>query len=344
MKISTSIAVTAFVLSLSSFIADTALAQGCTQMRKIKIGISVTPPNVVHTPPFVAKELGLFAKHCIDAELLMFEGGLSQTMRVAITRGEAMGNMDPVAVANGLEGKQVWVMAARLPQAYVVAPEITTAADLKGKRLNAAGGGVGGFNWRMGRELLKSAGLTVDDAQFISTTLQARVPSLLNGQTHGVALHPEDILLATKENPKVHVLSPLSEVLPNLTFNTYGAADVMIKKERDVVRDATAAMIEASRALYREKDKVIPAIMKATERSKDDVEYAWSYLTKNCIWSVNTGFNIDRLNWTLNYYKENGDIQEQGKNAKASDMIDQKLADDAVAKAGGPVTIGQCKD
>jgi NitT/TauT family transport system substrate-binding protein len=344
MKLSTSVVVTAFVLSLSSFIAETAFAQSCPQMRKIKIGISVTPPNVVHTPPFVARDLGLFAKHCVDAELLQFEGGLSQTMRVAITKGEAMGNMDPVAVANGLEGKQVWVMAARVPQAYVVGPDIKTAADLKGKRLNAAGGGVGGFNWRMGREVLKGAGLTVDDAQFIATTLQARVPSLLNGQTHGVALHPEDILLATKENPKVHVLAPLSEVLPNLTFNTYGAADVMIQKDRDLVRDATAAMIEASRMIYREKDKALPAIMKATERSKEDVEYAWNYLTKNCIWSVNTGFNIDRLNWTLNYYKENGDIQEQGKNAKAEDMIDMKLANDALAKAGGATTIGQCKD
>jgi len=39
-----------------------------------------------------------------------------------------------------------------MPQAYVVAPEIKTAADLKGKRLSAAGGGVGSFNWIMGRE------------------------------------------------------------------------------------------------------------------------------------------------------------------------------------------------
>ena len=36
---------------------------------------------------------------------------------------------------------------------------ITKAAELKGKRLSATGGGVGGFNWRMGREVLKSAGL-----------------------------------------------------------------------------------------------------------------------------------------------------------------------------------------
>ena len=41
-----------------------ASAQQCTTMRKINIGVSVAPPNVVHTSPYVAKELGYFAKRC----------------------------------------------------------------------------------------------------------------------------------------------------------------------------------------------------------------------------------------------------------------------------------------
>ena len=44
-------------------------------MRKINIGVSVAPPNVVHTSPYVAKELGFFAKRCIDANIIQFEGG-----------------------------------------------------------------------------------------------------------------------------------------------------------------------------------------------------------------------------------------------------------------------------
>ena len=50
----------------------------------------------------------------------------------------------------------------------MVSEEIKTAADLKGKRLSATGGGVGGLNWVMGREVLKTAGLKVEDVQFIS--------------------------------------------------------------------------------------------------------------------------------------------------------------------------------
>ena len=56
-------------------------------MRKINIGVSVAPPNVVHTSPYVAKALGYFAKRCIDANIVQFEGGQSQTSAVAAAQG-----------------------------------------------------------------------------------------------------------------------------------------------------------------------------------------------------------------------------------------------------------------
>ena len=35
----------------------------CKEMRKVKLGVSVSPPNVVHTPVYVARALGIFAQH-----------------------------------------------------------------------------------------------------------------------------------------------------------------------------------------------------------------------------------------------------------------------------------------
>src|ERR1700744_3008633 len=52
---------------------DGAKAQSCTTMRKINVGVSSAPPNVVHTSPYVAKDLGFFAKYCIDANIVQFE-------------------------------------------------------------------------------------------------------------------------------------------------------------------------------------------------------------------------------------------------------------------------------
>ena len=97
-----------------------ASAQQCPTMRKINIGVSVAPPNVVHTSPYVAKELGYFAKRCIDANIVQFEGGQSQTSAVAAAQGTAIVSVSDVSIGRGLKVQQIWALAPRMPQAYMV--------------------------------------------------------------------------------------------------------------------------------------------------------------------------------------------------------------------------------
>jgi NitT/TauT family transport system substrate-binding protein len=320
-----------------------ATAQSCPAMRKITIGVSVAPPNVVHTSPYVAKELGFFAKRCIEPNIVQFEGGQSATSAAAAAQGSAIVSVGDVAIGRGLKVQQFWGLAPRMPQAYVVSPDVKTAADLKGKRLSATGGGVGGFNWRMGREVLRTAGLTVDDAQFISAATAGRLPGLIAGQLDGVALHPEDVYLAKKQKPTLNLLVQLVELMPNYMFNAYGASLDWIARDRGLLRDTAAAMIEANRAMFRDKAKVVPIIEKATEKPKEAVEYAIDVLTKNCVWSINTGFDPMRTQWSIDNSAENGDI-EKDKKPSVEQVANITLAKEAVEAAGGPVTIGNCKD
>jgi NitT/TauT family transport system substrate-binding protein len=248
-----------------------------------------------------------------------------------------------VAIGRGLKVQQIWGLAPRMPQAYVVAPDVKTAADLKGKRLSATGGGVGSFNWRMGRELLRTAGLTVDDAHFIAAATAGRLPGLVAGQIDGVALHPEDVFLAKKQKPTLNVLAQLAELLPNYMFNAYGASLDWIARDRPLLRDTVAAMIEANRVMYREPAKVLPIIVKATEKPKEAVEYAMGVLAKHCVWSVNTGFDPVRTQWSIDNDAENGDI-DKDKKPTIEQVTNTALANEAVEAAGGPVTIGACKD
>jgi ABC-type nitrate/sulfonate/bicarbonate transport system substrate-binding protein len=312
-------------------------------MRKINVGVSVAPPNVVHTSPYVAKALGFFQKRCIDAAVIQFEGGQSQTANVAAAQGSAIVSVSDVAIGRGLKVQQIWGLAPRMPQAYMVQEGIKTAADLKGKRLSATGGGVGGFNWRMGREVLKTANLTVDDAQFISSPTAGRLPGLVANQIDGVALHPEDVFLAKKQKPTLNSLVQLAELLPNYMFNAYGASTDWIARDRELLRDTVAAMIEANRAMFRGKDKVVPIIVEATQKPKDAVEYALDALTKNCVWSVNEGFDAKRTEWSIDNSVANGDIEAARKPA-VEQVANIQLAKEAVEKAGGRVTIGDCTE
>jgi hypothetical protein len=239
--------------------------------------------------------------------------------------------------------QQFWGLAPRMPQAYLVSPEVKTAADLKGKKLSATGGGVGGFNWRMGREILRTAGLTVDDAQFISAATAGRLPGLLAGQIDGVALHPEDVYLARKQKPALNVLLQLADLMPDYMFNAYGASLAWIARDRALLRDTAAAMIEANRAMFRDKAKVVPIIEKATDKPRDAVEYAIDVLTKNCVWSINTGFDPARTQWSIDNSAENGDIDPE-KKPTVEQVANIALAKEAVEAAGGAVIIGNCKD
>src|SRR6476660_9348900 len=240
--------------------ADDAAAQTCPTMRKINIGVSVAPPNVVHTSPYVAKELGFFAKRCIEPNIIQFEGGQSATSAAAAAQGTAIVSVGDVAIGRGLKVQQFWGLAPRMPQAYMVSPDVKTAKDLKGKKLSATGGGVGGFNWRMGREILRTAGLTVDDTHFIASATAGRLPGLVAGQIDAVALHPEDVFLAKKQKPTLNLLVQLVDLLPSYQFNSYGASLEWIARDRPLFRDTAAAMIEANRMAYRDKAKVIPII------------------------------------------------------------------------------------
>src|SRR5712691_800761 len=318
-------------------------APNCTTMRKINIGVSVAPPNVVHTSPYIAKELGFFAKRCIDANIIQFEGGQSVTSNAAALSGSAIVAVSDVAIGNGMKVQQFWGLAPRMPQAYMVSPDVKTAKDLKGRRLSATGGGVGGFNWRMGREVLKTGGLGVDEVQFISAATAGRLPGLVAGQIDGVALHPEDVFLARKQKPTLNLLVQLVDLMPNYMFNAYGASLDWIARDRALLRDTAAAMIEANRTAYRDRAKVVPIIEKATEKPKEAVEYAIDVLTKNCVWSINGGLDPKRTAWTVDNSAENGDI-DKDKKPSADQVANFALAKEAVEAAGGPVTIGNCKD
>jgi ABC-type nitrate/sulfonate/bicarbonate transport system substrate-binding protein len=322
-------------------IAGEAAAQACKTMRKINVGISVSPPNVVHTSPFVAKELGYFAKRCIDANLLQFEGGQSATANAAAVQGSAIISVSDVAIGRGMKVQQFWGLAPKLPQAYMVSPDIKKPADLKGRKMSATGGGVGGFNWRMGREILRSAGLDVKDAQFIPSATAGRLPGLLTGQIDGVALHPEDVYLARQKKPELNLLVQLSDLLPDYMFNAYGASTAWIAKDRALLRDTAAAMIEANRLMYRDADKVVPIIVKATRKSKEAVAYSLGVLTKNCILSVNEGFDPKRTEWTIEKSIANGDVKPEQK-PTVEQVANLALAKEAVEAAGGRVKIGNC--
>ena len=335
----------AAIVAAVAIAAAAQAAPNCPTMRKINVGVSVAPPNVVHTSPYVAKALGFFAKRCIDANIVQFEGGQSQTSAVAAAQGTAIVSVSDVSIGRGLKVQQIWGLAPRMPQAYMVQEGITSAAQLKGKRLSATGGGVGGFNWRMGREVLQVRRPDRQaDAQFIPSPTAGRLPGLIANQIDGVALHPEDVFLAKQQKPSLNMLVQLVELMPLYMFNAYGASTEWIARDRPLLRDTVAAMIEANRAMYREQGQG------GADHRRSDREAEGSGRVRHG--RADQELRLVGQHRLRSQAHAMVDRQQRRRTAtsrrtrsrRSSRSPTSKLAEEAVALAGGRVTIGNCTE
>ena len=250
-------------------IAATHQAPNCPTMRKINVGVAVAPPNVVHTAPYVAKALGFFAKRCIDANIVQFEGGQSQTANVAVGAGlrhhqrqrragrprhEGAADLGPRAAhAAGLHGAGRHHQTAEISRASGCPPPAAASAASTGA-------------WAA-RCCARPAS-TSSDAQFIPSPTAGRLPGLIANQVDAVALHPEDVFLAQRQKPSLNLLVQLAELMPLYMFNAYGASLAWIERDRPLLRDTVAAMIEANRTMYREHGQGVADHRDATEEAE----------------------------------------------------------------------------
>jgi ABC-type nitrate/sulfonate/bicarbonate transport system substrate-binding protein len=92
-------------------------------------------------PLLAARELGIFARNGIQAELLMLTFQLSS---VALNAGdlEYVAGVGPGSVSATLGGspsRAVWIVANRLIYNVIAQPEVKTLQELRGKRIGVSG-------------------------------------------------------------------------------------------------------------------------------------------------------------------------------------------------------------
>jgi NitT/TauT family transport system substrate-binding protein len=143
----------------------------------------------VTAPLWIAKELALFEKHGIDAELLFFRG--SATNMQALLSGSiamSLGGSSALIAAN-LAGADVRFLAtteAVATQSLVTKPTITEPSHLRGKLI--ALGIAGGSSLPQLGEALRRMGLTPEDVQMLDIPLSNdRIAALVNGSVDAMA-------------------------------------------------------------------------------------------------------------------------------------------------------------
>jgi len=326
--------------SLCLFIACASLALSfhtaeAQSKRKIVFGVPVTPPNVVHLPPYIAKEMGFFGEQNIEVELVTFEGG-TQTLRGSVAGGlDITGtSSDPaiIGAARGAGTKVLGTYSHKLSQSMLVQGDIKSCKDLKDRKIGIQE--VGAFNEVMSRAVMASCGLTQKDVQYVPVSTKGRVAGLLSGQIDTAILHVDQAIVAKKKKPDLNILVNLWEPLPKWLYAAYIAPEKEIKENRQLYIDIMTALVKANRFIYNNKAKTVEIAVKYTQQDADAIGQTYDILANVGAWPVNDGLPKDMVEWTINRQVELGTIKAQEKPTYEK-LVDISIIEAAIAKVGG---------
>lgn len=306
---------------------------------KVVIGLPTSPPNVVHMPVIVAKDLGLYKKAGLDVEIVSLGDG------VKVYRALLAGNIDlgltpgaPTIIGRS-NGAAVKAVSANLPKfeaSMVVRGDIKTMADLKGKRIGIQE--PAGFADLLSRSVLRAAKIDPKDVNFVSIASED-VPALVANQVDTAILHVEQEMLAKSKVPELHAIARLWELQPKTLYTFLSTTEKTIKEKPAVVQAVVSATIEATRIIYTDKAKIMPILVKHTGYPEKILSESYDFMVKSCIWDANSGLGPERVNFTADLMTKVGNIKE-GKTPKYDDIVDTTFAKKAIAQLGewkGPV-------
>lgn len=307
------------------------------QANKLVVAMPTTPPNVVHMPVLIAKELGLYKG--VDVTTINLEGGVyTYRAMVAGSADVALsgGAFTIVGRAKGAPTKLILANAPKLEASMVVNKDIKTLADLKGKRIGIQE--PGGFADVLSRGVLRVAKIDIKDVNFVSIASED-VPALVSNQVDTAILHVEQVIVAQSKLPSLHPVAQLWEIQPNNLNTVMVVTEKNLAEKRAALQAFVKANIQATRLIYTDKAKVLPAIIKHTQLPKDVAEQTLDYMIKNCIWDANHGLGPKRVDFTADLMVKVGNIPPD-KAAKYDDLVDLSFANEAIKELGewkGPV-------
>ncbi len=269
------------------------MAAAQPKVRVLGLAMPTTPPNLVHIPPWVALDAGIFAKYGIEVKIFTFEGGVAALRALIGGRGEvqlAAPGVPPfiAAAARGGDFKAVATYATKHPVAMVAQAEIKRCEDLRGKKIGTPGG-VGAYAETMARAVMQTCGLTPRDVQYVSIATGSRVPALATGQVDAFVIHVDQVFEAAKVKPSLHVLAYLSDVLPKGWYAAYVTTGDVMRGDPKLLQDAVSALVEANRFIYKNRDRTVEIGVKYTKFDRDIVGRTYDVLAARGIWPVNEG-------------------------------------------------------
>jgi len=255
-----------FVVWLLIFLAGCGQAAqpgpGSTTAPPVRMTVSYSNPITDFLPLWIAKEARIFERHGLEVELRLLTSshGIPALIAGETQLSHEGGSETLSAAAEGADLVVIGTLTPVYPFRFYVPPDVTSAADLRGKKVGV--NTIGATADIATRVVLRRLGLEPDKDVTIVTVSSTpnRVAAMLNGAIQGSVNSPPDTLIL--EAKGFHPLMDLAQLkLPS----------------------ANATMITRRSYLASNRPQVqgyVDSIVEAIAREKTDRAFAISVLKK----------------------------------------------------------------
>ena len=271
-----------FIFVVTVLLAATIHARAITGADLRKVTFSYSAVSMTWFPVKVALEKGYFRNEGIEPQLIQMNGNVAT---IALANGyiDFSLNISPVlnGAMQGLGTKLVTALNSRPLFALVVRPEITSAADLKGKVFAVAS--FGNTQAILTEKHLQHLGLKKGDYQLLAMgATPARIAALEKNIAQGSLMPlPTNVQL---ENKGYRLLGNTAEIVIN-PIAGLGIHEDRIKKDPELIKRTIRASLRSLQLLQTHPKETVKILMDWTRASEKDalrsLELAKPGLSKN---------------------------------------------------------------
>ena len=253
------LAATAWILSIFILCSHAHAAD------RVRVGYSSITAN--RLPLWLGKEAGIFARHGLDAELLLIPSGTTAVQALIAGEVQILSAAGSTAVAAALRGADIVIIGSLGVIEYKLAaiPTIRTAEQLKGKRVGLTR--FGSFTDFASRRVLRHIGLNPEkDVILLQTGIAGatqRLMAMFSGTMDSTLTQVDTIFLAQiKLGKEVQVLGGLKDTGYRATGGDIMTSRRYLKSKPDVAKRFLMAITEGIHMARMQKDLALRVLGK----------------------------------------------------------------------------------
>lgn len=245
-----------------------------------KIRIGYIGLSLSSMPLLAARELGIFAKNGVQAEVLLLT---SQLSAVALNAGEldyvaGVGPGSLSATMAGSPSRAVWIVANRLIYNVIAQPEFKTLQELRGKRIGVSG--LGATTHTAFTMAVERVGANPKDFIFVGLGPQQHLRAMEAKSVDAMIVDPPVLFVLLKRG-----FSKVLDIGANVEMPVGGLTTLTktLSAKPDQVRRVIKSLQEAKEALLNSKERAAEFIVKMMKmdqeialRTQELMAYAWA--------------------------------------------------------------------